>query len=250
MLRRGDSIQNDWWGPERQRIERASWQIATELMRRYPQRLQLFELHPGGGIYDCLSLVDRAAPLDGAAIDLNRNGRAHVLGRFDGVPVRGVEDEALAIWDDPATYADPVAVAECLGRAAGLPPIRRRPPTTPEVLVYRVITALLEEPPAPNIQWECRQGLLDTSGYDGGVRETWFNGLPAARDRMRERGTSDAAACDFWFLLRDGEPAAAFDIGGLAWNRSGTAFELMERFRTGGRRLKTVVADLKAGAFL
>ena len=37
--------------------ELASWTLATEVMRRAPELLRIIETHPGGGQYDCLSMV-------------------------------------------------------------------------------------------------------------------------------------------------------------------------------------------------
>src|SRR5260370_37209365 len=38
-------------------IELASWTLATEMIRRAPKLLYIMETHPGGGQYDCLSIV-------------------------------------------------------------------------------------------------------------------------------------------------------------------------------------------------
>lgn len=41
----------------RQLIESGSWSLSAQLVRRHP-RLRIYEMHPGGGLYDCLSYVD------------------------------------------------------------------------------------------------------------------------------------------------------------------------------------------------
>jgi hypothetical protein len=40
----------------RQLIEIASWRLISDICRRYPETFTIIETHPGGGLYDCLSL--------------------------------------------------------------------------------------------------------------------------------------------------------------------------------------------------
>lgn len=82
-------------------LEAASWRLASELVRRHPDRLRILRTHPGGGQYDCLTVTTRAA--DGGVIQLNRLGTIQVHERFgstEAPPSEPVE------WD---TYlrADP-----------------------------------------------------------------------------------------------------------------------------------------------
>ena len=43
--------------PSRSMIEAASWHVAAELVRKAPSALTVAELHPGGGQYDCLTVI-------------------------------------------------------------------------------------------------------------------------------------------------------------------------------------------------
>jgi hypothetical protein len=43
-------------------IELASWTLATEMICRAPKLLYIMETHPGGGQYDCLSIVRTDLP--------------------------------------------------------------------------------------------------------------------------------------------------------------------------------------------
>jgi hypothetical protein len=40
-----------------QLIETGSWTISAQLVRRHPH-LRIYEMHPGGGVYDCLANID------------------------------------------------------------------------------------------------------------------------------------------------------------------------------------------------
>ena len=44
--------------PARSILEAASWRLTAELVRRYPDRFSVIETHPGGGQYDCITLID------------------------------------------------------------------------------------------------------------------------------------------------------------------------------------------------
>ena len=75
--------------------EAASWQLASELVRRHPGCIRLFRGHPGGGQYDLLWLVQ--IPEGRGDIRLNRNGTIQVHGRFDD---RGAIDWIPTGWDE------------------------------------------------------------------------------------------------------------------------------------------------------
>ena len=51
----------------------ASWDIAARLSAAGPPDLRVFQTHPGGGQYDCLTLASPAFH-----IDINRRGSIHV----------------------------------------------------------------------------------------------------------------------------------------------------------------------------
>lgn len=88
-----------------------SWWLASELARRHPELL-IIETHPGGGQYDCLSLVKDEQTL----IDVNRVGSIHIH-HDDG--------ESIPI-DSLCQQQEPYAVLKSVERRAGL-----RPPEQP-----------------------------------------------------------------------------------------------------------------------
>lgn len=70
---------------ERDRLELATWQILREFDERFDHPFQIFETHPGGGQYDCITLfnIERLPRSPADRVDLNRDGRIHVF-REDG----------------------------------------------------------------------------------------------------------------------------------------------------------------------
>lgn len=117
--------------PILQLLEAASWRLAAELLRRSPARLRLIETHPGGGQYDCLTLLDRAHLGDGEAVGslyLNRVGRAHVFSRFDGTPLDLPANDggpiSFEVWPALMAAEDPRDVVRDVAARAGLPPLR------------------------------------------------------------------------------------------------------------------------------
>jgi|GEM_PF-950213 len=204
---------NPPWQP--QPIENASWEAAARLTRRHPQLL-LFESHQGGGTADALTFVDRDRPDWSRCISLNREGSAHI----SPFTTTGSNTKRWpTLW--AAWIADPDrALLELESRAV------LRTPTSPAPTIaaacYRLmantITAAGEQS-----RWEWRNGMEDTSGYGGGVREHHFRSFEDAKARLGEREPDDLydnPAYRFWFLLKDGDPLACIETVGTLWTSS------------------------------
>lgn len=198
----------------------ASWRLAAELVRRYPHMLRIIETHPGGGQYDCLDLVEHQPPRPVIThLSLNRHGSAH-----------GEHGTYAEVWEHAVSTDDPRGLLDRLAALTNLPPVSHVPPSTPAVVVYRLIAAALAQAAFGRVKSECRSGYLDSSGMDGsGVREAWFAHFPEARHRLAASDANDVLgvpAYRFWFLLRDGEPQACLGSTGLAWDRTGRQLDL------------------------
>ena len=93
--------------------ELLSWMIAAHLLRLVEPNLRVFITHPGGGQYDCLTLV---SPEGEQLVLLNRNGSsALVAGEV-------IEDIWSLAMHSPG--AGPRGAASVLAEASGLPPRR------------------------------------------------------------------------------------------------------------------------------
>jgi hypothetical protein len=217
----------------RQLLEIASWRIATEIVRRRPKDLYILELHPGGGMYDCLSVFhDRHHSL----IDLNRNGSIHL---FQTITGRNVQKSASnPDWDVAFSKASLDAVVKRFCDCIRLLTPAKLPPSTPRVLAYRFIADWLAHTAFTLEDWSCRSGFFDTPDIGGGVIMKWFDLFPGARDRLRvpsEEAAASDSAYRFWFLCRDGDPVFCIETTGTGWDLSGKAFDLWAEYRKARR---------------
>ena len=226
--------------PSQQIIEAASWRLAAELVRRYPARFTVIEMHPGGGQYDCLTLLDQEEASGLERIDLNRAGSAFVC-------QRGHQGWAWVwrdCWPEMVATGDPRDLLDRLCARAGLMPVTRIPRATPAVVAYRVISAFLAHAMFGRVGWECRNGYLDSSGMSGGRRDELFEHFPMARQRLAVRQADDVlgiAAYRFWFLMRKDQPLLAIEAkNGIAWDTSGHETDLFAKYRI-HRRIWPVV---------
>ena len=176
--------------------------------------LTVVETHPGGGQYDCLTLLD-----DGVHIDINRIGSIHVH--------KGRKGPAMSLMDH-ATWIRAVVqpggarkVTEQLLDAAGLPFPARRPASTPRVLTYRVIARLLAARVLDRPDWDVRSQFVDTSGYGGGIAEP----VPWPEMGM-------VPANQVWRVLR-GPATVAWLWEGWAWTAAGQRRDLMSEYARG-----------------
>jgi hypothetical protein len=218
--------------PSRQVTEAASWRFAAELVRRYPSRFTLIETHPGGGQYDCLTLLDQDEASDLERVDLNRAGSTFVWWRTD----KSRNWAWRGCWPEIVATGDPRDLLDRLCERAGLTPITHVPSPTPAVVAYRVIAAFLAHATFGRVSWQCRNGYLDSSGMSGGRRDELFERFPQACQRLavREPGdVLDIPAYRFWFLLKEDKPLLAIEAKlGMAWDVSGRETDLFAEYRT------------------
>lgn len=203
----------------REVTEVASWRIVSELFRRYPGKFQLIETHPGGGMYDCLSLL-----LDGGHLaDLNRAGTLHVK-----------EKPPLDIWR-LMTEKSVRDVLDLICHHLQLLPVPGKlPPSTPEVITYRFIASFLSHSIFGRDRWDCRNGHIDTSGMESPGTSAFFKHFPGAKERLRESTPADPLnipAHRFWFIIKDGRPFLCMEITGRAWNARGYSFDVAGLYR-------------------
>lgn len=138
-------------------VNAGSWHVATEFVRAFPV-LRLFHTHPGGGQYDCLTILG-----EGLKIDINRaGGSIHIhdsrLGsRSPFIP--GPEWQNLLMLGAP-----PRELAQQIALGCGLDWPKKTPATQPHALVYRVIAQILEATVFDPAHWNATTQFLDTSG--------------------------------------------------------------------------------------
>lgn len=219
----------------RQLEEVYSWRLMTEIWRRFPDRFRLAETHPGGGQYDCLSLID-LRPETKSSLDINRGGSLHVH-----------HGDAPQSWPDwiQRSQTDTVGFLNEVCRSLGMASPKSLPSSTPTTITYRFISEFLTHAIGRLETWECRSGFCDTSGYGGGPRKEWFDVFPSIRAAPPPSAmvkTRLPAECGYWFLVKDSQPQLCLDTDGRAFKKSGDVVELPAIYAR-HKRIWTLIAE-------
>jgi hypothetical protein len=223
--------------------EIASWRFAAELARRYPGRFTIIETHPGGGLYDCLSIYARTDPHGGGHIDLNRLGSAHILRPFgpDASP-----QSLPGFWDDLLVARDPKTVLDEVCRQAGLPQVTAVPPPGPDTLSCRFIAAFLSHAILGRAEWTCRSGYLDSADGGDEVRRELFDPFPSATRSFQTDMENDVLgqpAYRFWFLVHEGPRLCVELPAGAVHDVDGNTYDLRGLYRR-HRRIWPIVQHI------
>lgn len=218
-------------------IKRAlAWKTYRTLLDHHPD-LDLFimETHPGGGQYDCLTLVQLPRFRDVCWINLVGDS-VRFGAPFDRpTPTEPVEPEPHVVL---ALGANPEGLAQRIEATLGFPD-RRPVARTPRCLALAVIGTLLDRVALGSKEIELRSGWFDTSGMeDSGVR-TWAQALPGVAEVPEHADWRVAArACGrYWSLDRNRfseAPAVIVDVvSGALWLHGVLAKDLPTRFAAG-----------------
>jgi hypothetical protein len=210
--------------PARQLEESLSWRLITELWRRFPDRYALIETHPGGGQYDCLSLIEFSDGLH-SVLDVNRGGGSvHVH--------CGRNPQSWTDWSD-RMLTDSCDFLDEIGGAIGLESPKLLPKSTPTTIAFRFVCEFLTHAVGRLEPWECRNGFCDTSGYGSGRRESWFNCFPGIVPEHSPKGLVDCqleSDFGYWFILKRDEPVICLDTDGRLYKLGGETLNLMASY--------------------
>ena len=99
-------------------MELATWRIVEALDSMFDHDLVVAETHPGGGQYDCISLVEMRDGYGRPVVDLNREGRIHIHAAGGLVSLEDGWDRALG--------GQAESVAADLASALALAPLAER----------------------------------------------------------------------------------------------------------------------------
>lgn len=186
-----------------------TWRIISELItRHHTKRLRVFETHPGGGQYDCLSLVCDKGRTPVHLCDFNiQSQHLHVFGPYSQ-PHADLEDMR---WPDGNDYValylmkeNPDEAISQIEDVLGLPKKASQKITT-YVITLRLITALLERFMLSEDVLEVRSGFIDSSGYDSGVRKELYE-IPEIAKKLSKHEQYSKELMEFsrrfWLLSR------------------------------------------------
>jgi hypothetical protein len=167
------------------------------LLRRHhvAHSLRLFEMHPGGGMYDCLGLI--LGSCEGSLCLFNLAGTSlslHQVGPKqppEGRPREWHDD----LWRYPGAYfaaGSAEEFVEVLEARLGLGPVKKAPPATPATVSVAVLAELANRYALSRRAPAFRSGWEDTSGMGGSGVRAWVADFPTIQARC------DAAPREDW----------------------------------------------------
>lgn len=245
-------------------LEAASWRLASELVRRNPTVITVYQVHAVGGMADTLRVVSDG----GARTVLNRNGSIQVQSRHSHGGATS-QAQAGAIhkldWRDYLGAPDPRDLANRLTELAGLPVPQRLPASTAPVLVFRLLAAIaglavLAQPVSITM------GMTDTDSFSGSAPAPWWREVVGPAGSLATPTKADASrgldpAYRWWrvvhqdFTLTLETSTAAVWVHGPAKSSTSpsgttldgaTRIDLVNRYDSVGRSIPRLLASLLA----
>jgi len=224
--------------------EALSWRFVTEIWRRYPNRFNLIEAHPGGGQYNCLVLMTKGR-YSGFGIDVNRGGSVHVhRGAF------GLDDETISHsnWLDKMMKLESSNFLDQISREIGIDVPQKLPTSTPATITFRYITEFLTHAIGRMERWNCLNGYEDTSGYGSGKREhlfAHFKGITKFNNPSIKDPFYGEDAYHHWFLVKGDDPKLCIGANGLLYKTDGSRHFLAHLYQEKKRIWPLIIATAK-----
>lgn len=218
---------------ERRLIYVQSWWLASELIRRTPG-LGIIETHPGGGLYDCLSVIRWGSQQPESLAHLTRDGTIHV----------GDDLLPRITWEQDRQAEDRHHSVKLIESRAGLEAAGQAARTTAPVLVGRIAYQLLLTSLNDKKTWDVRNVRVDTRGYGNGEGDVI--GFPSAEAAVTQRREDDPwgdSRYRFWHVLKGEQQVGVLDNDGLLHLRDREPVDLMALYRSCGRSITQVAAQ-------
>jgi hypothetical protein len=175
--------------------EALSWEISSELVRRHPEELMLAELQPGGGQYDCMTIVS----LHGEEMSfMNRISKGHI-----NVALRHTLDDRPN-WTQVLLADDRRTVVELIESDMGLLAPRETPLTTSRSIGYRVIAEMILQKALSKNSLFASHGWYDGEMHELNAKMTYFEAVPMAHEALRASKAGElfkSPAANFWFVF-------------------------------------------------
>lgn len=206
--------------PSRQLLNAYSWWLAAELVRRNPH-LIIHETHPGGGMYDCLSVRDgRHLSNAPTLVDINRAGRIHAFRQN----LDGTVHDLTFTWAEALSVEYLHRLVDEIEMIVGLNPEEEWPPT-PRSRAYELLAETLMSQVNEIAIWDVRNEIDDSDPFVDGLNG-YIQQFPSIVDRPRSEQEALAghnaqlgSGYRYWAILRNQEPVLVVSAEGIAYTR-------------------------------
>lgn len=175
--------------------EALSWEVAAELVRRHPDELMLAELHPGGGQYDCLTIVSLR---NHEKAFFNRISMGHI-----NVALRDSMDDRPN-WTQVLLADDRRTVVELIERNLGMQAPEETPLTTSRSIGYRVISEVILQKALSKNSLFASHGWYDGEMDELNAKVSFFEAVPLAKESLDLSESGElfkSSAANFWFVF-------------------------------------------------
>jgi len=227
-------MSEDFWVPRVEIAEVFAWQLCSEMVRHRPEA-RIYFWHPGGGQYDMLSVfIPTPDGWNNRPLDFNMRGSIHF-------PVD--RSDFLLPWKE-FFREGPQKTIERIELATGWRKTPETPISTPTVLAYRVISALVRMTSQTKDRVTVDMAFHDSSGGDSGASQL-ASGFEHA-DRHTQAQPHDGGQFDrysrLWALYGQGQVIAYVHDTGHVFLPNGTTLDLEKLYDKHRRNINLLVA--------
>lgn len=219
-----------------QLIEIASWRLMTEFMRHLSSQYILIEYQPGMGYGNALAICERTSKH--ILLDYSRSGHFNIFPKGIQKP-----DYTNGHINEDVLRKDLTEILDHGVGYIGLSRTKKLPPSTPQVITYRLITTILSQSVFGRSLWQCKSGCLDSSVDGYAQRTELFKQFPEALKRttvVKKMDFHENPNYNFWFILKDGKPICCLEIDGTMWADNGTKINIVAEYKK-HRKLSSIM---------
>lgn len=227
-----------------------AWQIIYQLVRTYTDRydLRVFELHPGGGQYDCLSLryMNHKNKFGRGLFDINvASGNLHYFGTVESSCSKA--DGGRDIIKQYLSANDPKTIVDDIRLRLRMPPADAIPPSNGQVLAIGLIAAIAQKFTFSRKVFSARMGYCDSSGYDSGFRKE-LELFDITKPIIEKREQMKAYRYFLFHSDYHGEdkPFALVDMSGFLYFPDNSSMELTSKYQACNRSLSALAEKVTA----
>lgn len=199
-------------------IDAYSWSLAASISRAFPD-WRIFHTHPGGGQYDCLSMVDRVDE-PAVRITINRRGSIHAQSQTTTGEMIGFSDSQ---WVDSLIQgARPQDLAKSLLSQLQVAWPTRTPSTTRWSLTHQILARIVMTTSGTGYPLGATTWWFDSSGDDDS-----FLLMPTPHRELEQIPPSDV-----WLVMKE-DSAVGWLWNGWVWTATHERLDLYARYRRG-----------------